>query len=513
MSQERLSMRKIREVLRLHWECDLSNRSIGRSCSISHSTVSDYINRANLARLSWPLPEALDDDALFNTLFSAKASIPKTSSVLPDWTYIDAELKRKGVTRKLLWLEYRQNNPEGYEYSQFCQLFKEWKSKLDPSMRLTHKSGEKCFWDYAGQTVDVVDTDTGEIREAQVFVAVLGASSYTYAEAQWSQDLPSWINAHVNAMNFFGGATEIWVPDNLKSGVTKPCRYEPDINPTYNDLAKHYDVAVVPSRVKKPKDKAKVEVGVQVVERWILARLRNQQFFNLNSLNKTILTLLDELNNRKMVHLGKSRKELFTSLDKPALRPLPKQTYEIAEFKKAKVSVDHHISFDGNFYSAPYRIISQEVFVRATKNAVEIYHKSKRVASHRRMPSKHGKYCTDEAHRPPAHKSYLAWTPERFLRWANNIGPATAEIIQIRLNSKKHPEQSYRSCFGILGLSKRYSSERLDAACRRALLCGISYYKGIKNILDSRFDQLQLDETPQQPTASHTNVRGKTYYN
>lgn len=507
-------MRKIREVLRLHFQCNQSSRAIGRSCSISHSTVGEYVRRAALAGFSWPLPDDLDDEALFKKLFPDEASTRQSSRALPDWTYIDSELKRKGVTKRLLWIEYRDEHPEGYGYSQFCNLFREWKKQLEPSMRLAHKAGEKCFVDYAGQTIEVVDPTTAEIREAQLFVAALGASSYTYVEAQWRQDLPNWIDGHVNAMNFFGGVPEVWVPDNLKSGVTKPCRYEPDINPTYNDLARHYGAAVVPARVKKPKDKAKVEVAVQVVERWICARLRNRQFFDLTSLNKAILVLLTELNSRKMAHLGKSRKELFLEIDKPALRPLPKHAYEFAEFKKATVSLDYHISFDGNFYSVPYGLLRQETFVRATKNTVEVYHKSKRMASHRRLPSKYGKHCTDEAHMPPAHKNYLSWTPERFLRWANKIGPATTEVIEIRLNGKKHPEQSYRSCLGILGLSKRYSPTRLEAACERALHCGISYYKGIKNILDSHFDQLPFDEqTSQKPTAAHANVRGKTYYN
>jgi transposase len=378
-------------------------------------------------------------------------------------------------------------------------------------MRLSHKAGEKCFVDYAGQTIEVIDPDTGEIREAQLFVAALGASSYTYAEAQWSQALANWVEGHVRACAYYGGTSEIWVPDNLKAGVTKSCRYEPGINPTYQDLAEHYGVAVVPARSGKPRDKAKVESAVQVAERWILARLRKMRFFGLGAVNQAIWGLLEELNDRTMKHLGKSRRELFQALDRPALQPLPERPYELATFGKAKVGVDYHIQFDANFYSVPYPLLRQETLVRATQRTVEVYHKHQRVASHRRAFTT-GKYYTLDEHRPPAHKKYLEWTPERFLRWAHQIGPGTAQLIQTRLDSKQHPEQSYRACLGILGLAKRYTEPRLEAACQRALRCGIFHYQGIKNILDNHYEQLSLDLPQPTPPAAHPNVRGKTYY-
>jgi len=335
MSQERLTMRKIREVLRLKCECGLTNRAIARSCSISHSTVGEYLRRAKETGLSWPIPEDLDEDALFRLLFP-KPSRPSSRVIpCPDWSLIHTELRKKSVTLRLLWVEYREAHPDGYSHSQFCELYRRWAKRLKPSMRLSHKGGEKVFVDYAGQTAPVVDPNTGEVRQAQIFVGVLGASNYTYAEAHWSQDLPSWIGAHVRMFAFFGGVPEIVVPDNLKAGVKHPCRYEPDLNPTYQDLAQHYGTAVIPARVRKPKDKAKAEVGVQVVERWILARLRNHTLFSLADLNEAICELLDELDTKLMKHLGRSRRELFETLDQPALKPLPEIPYEFARVREA----------------------------------------------------------------------------------------------------------------------------------------------------------------------------------
>jgi transposase len=504
-------MRKIREILRLRWECKLSYRAIARSCAIGTSSAHECVRRAEQAGLSWPLPEELDDEALDQRLYPEEARPPGSTRPLPDWSYVHTELRKKSVTLRLLWLEYREAHPDGYGYSQFCQRYARWSGHLQPIMRLVHKAGEKCFIDYAGQTIEVVDPDTGEIHDAQLFVAALGASSYTYAEAQWSQELPNWVDGHVRAMAYFGGTTEIWTCDNLKAGVAKPCRYEPELNPTYHDLACHYDVAVVPARSGKPRDKAKVEVAVQVAERWILARLRKMQFFGLAALNQAIRGLLDELNREPMAQLGKSRHELFEALDRPALKPLPPTPYELATFKKAKVGVDYHVGFDHNFYSVPYRLCGQVAWIRATQRTVELFVQSQRVASHRRAFTT-AKYYTLDEHRPPAHKKYLEWTPERFLRWARQIGPATAQLIDARLNAKQHPEQSYRACLGILGLAKRYTEPRLEAACRRALGSGIHSYQGLKNILESRYDQLPLELAEPKTPPAHPHLRGKTYY-
>jgi len=378
-------------------------------------------------------------------------------------------------------------------------------------MRLSHKGGEKVFVDYAGQTTPVVDPNTGEVRQSQIFVGVLGASSYTYAEAHWSQDLPNWISAHVRMFAFFGGVPEIVVPDNLKAGVKHPCRYEPDLNPTYQDLAQHYGTAVIPARVRKPKDKAKAEVGVQVVERWILARLRNRTSFSLADLNQAIRELLDELNTRLMKHLGRSRRELFETLDQPALEPLPELPYEFATWRKARVNIDYHIEFEKHYYSVPYTLIHEEVYVRATERTIEIFFKNRRVASHRRTNAR-GRHTTISEHMPPSHQKYQEWSPDRFTRWAQTIGPHTAQLVQALLDSRKHPQQAYRSCMGILRLAKRYGEDRLEAACRRALPAGIHSYEGVKNILDAKLDQVEPEEPATVVPTDHENIRGQTYY-
>jgi transposase len=378
-------------------------------------------------------------------------------------------------------------------------------------MRLSHKAGEKVFVDYAGQTVPVVDSQTGEILPAQIFIGVLGASNYTYAEAHWSQDLPNWTGAHVRMFDFFGGVTEIVVPDNLKAGVKHPSRYEPDLNPTYQDLAQHYGVAVIPARVRKPKDKAKAEVGVQVVERWILARLRNRTFFSLTDLNQAIRGFLDELNARLMKHLGRSRRELFEMLDQPVLKPLPESPYEFALWKKARVNIDYHVEFEKHYYSVPHTLIHEAVYIRATESTIEVFFKNRRVASHRRINSP-GRHTTVAEHMPPSHQKYQEWSPDRFIRWAHTIGPHTALLVQAMFDSRKHPQQAYRSCMGILRLAKRYGEDRLEAACGRALPAGIHSYKGVKNILDAKLDQVEPEEPSTLIPTDHENIRGRTYY-
>ena len=511
MAQGSLSMRKIEEILRLKYQVRLSHRAIAKSCAVSTSTVSEYVTHAKAAGLSWPLPEGISDEQLEALLFPDRGSVSGGRIPQPDWKYIQKELKRKGVTLSLLWVEYRQEHAEGYGYSQFCLRYRQWVNQLDPVMRQKHKAGEKLFVDYAGQTVKVVNPQTGEIREAQVFVATLGASNYTYAEAHWQQDLPNWIGAHVRALEFLGGVPELLVPDNLKAGVTSPNLYEPDLNLTYLDLACHYGIAVVPARVKTPRDKAKVEVGVQVVERWILARLRDRHFFSLFELNQAILKLLFELNRREMKHLGQSRLEIFETLDKPALAPLPEKPYEFALWKRARVHIDYHVCFEKHYYSVPYTLIGKQVDTRATENTVEIFYQRQRVASHRRSEVK-GRYSTLNEHMPPAHTYYSQWSPERFLHWAEEIGGQTTELISRVLDSRRHPQQAYRTCLGILGLAKCYPSLRLEAACSRANIAGIRSYKGVLNILKNKLDQYELNPAAFEPLPPHTNIRGENYY-
>jgi transposase len=513
MAKERLSMRKIKEILRLKWGCSLSNRQIGISCSISHSTVADYLLRAKLAGLSWPLELGMDDAALENLLFAVTQNPVAADRQMPDMEYLYQELKKKSVTLQLLWYEYKQVNPDGYQYSQFCNLYRQWVKKLDITLRQEHRAGEKLFIDYAGQTVSIVDPKTGEITEAQIFVATLGASNYTFAEACLSQDLPSWIKSHVHAFEFFGGVAQILVPDNLKSGVTHPCRYEPDINPTYQDLAEHYDTTVIPARVKKPKDKAKVESAVLVSERWILAALRNHSFFSLAELNKLITQKLKELNNRKFQKLDSTRSKLFETIDKPALKALPSRPYEYAEWKRARVNIDYHIEIDRHYYSVPYQLVKEQVDVRITATTVEVLFKNQRVASHQRsyIP---GKSTTLKQHMPKSHQKYLEWTPSRIIKWAGGNGPNTQKLVTHILNSRPHPEQGYRSCLGIMSLAKHYSPQRLENACGRALIIKSFSYKSVKSILKNGLDQqpLLFDLAENTPPVTHGNIRGKHYY-
>ena len=511
MSQERLSMRKIREVLRLKWQNRLSHRAIGHSCGISPGTVSDYVQRAQAVGLTWPLPDDLDEETLFQRLFPQSSSSTARPMPLPDWGQLHSELRRPGVTLRLLWVEYRQAHPDGYGYSQFCDHYHHWAQRLQPTMRLPHQAGEKLFVDYAGQTLPVVQPETGEVCPAQLFVAVLGASSYTYVEAHWQQDLPSWVGGHVRAFAFFGGVPQVVVPDNLKAGVKTPSRYEPDLNPTYADLAQHYGVAVIPARVRKPRDKAKVEVGVQVVERWLAARLRDQTLVGLAAANASLWVLLDELNDRPMRHLGQSRRQLFEALDRPALQPLPAQPYEFALWKKARVNIDYHVEFEKHFYSVPYSLIHKEVDLRASEHTVEIFYRQHRQASHPRSALP-GRYTTQAAHMPPAHQHYAEWSPERFLQWAEQLGPHTAQLIATILGLRLHPQQAYRTCLGILGLAKRYTPQRLEAACQLAWPAGIRSYKGVRNILDAQLDQLPLPEPTAAALSDHANLRGPAYY-
>jgi transposase len=382
MPAERITMRKIREVLRLKFECGLTNRKIAKSTSIARSTVGDYVQRALDADISWPLPDDMDDAQLERALFSQVLQVPKNQRPPLDFLYIQKELKRKGVTLMLLWQEYKSHTPQGYQYSQFCHLYRQWRDKLDPVMRQDHRAGEKLFVDYSGMTVPLTDRNSGKTREAQIFIACMGASNYTYAEASLTQSLPDWIDSHVRALAFFGGVPELIIPDNLKSGVNKTCRYEPDLNPTYLDMANHYETAVIPARIRAPKDKAKAEVGVQIVERWILAKLRNRQFFSITELNRAIATLLVELNNKPFQKLAGTRKSVFETIDKPTLKPLPVGRYQFARWKKARVNIDYHIEVDRHFYSVPYQLIKKELDIRVTTNTIECFFKGRSVAVH-----------------------------------------------------------------------------------------------------------------------------------
>ena len=512
MPAKRLSMRKIKDVLRLCWGQGLSKRKAARSCGVSRPAVDEYLRRAEAAGLCWPLPAGLDDGALERLLFPPPPVLPAGERGVPDWSHIHQELKRKGVTLFLLWQEYRQRHPHGYQYTWFCQHYRTWCGKLDLVMRQTHQAGEKLFVDYAGMRVAIIDPSTGEVREAEVFVAALGASNYTYAEATWSQGLEDWVGAHVRCFTYLGGVPELVVPDNLRAGVSKAHRYEPDINPTYQDLATHYGVAIVPARVRRPRDKAKAEVAVQVVERWILAALRRRQCFSLAELNRAIRALLESLNNRPFKKLPGTRRALFEQLDKPALRSLPVEPYEYAEWKQVRVHIDYHVEVHDHYYSVPHALIKKQLDVRITANTIECFHRGQRIASHRRSCHK-AHHTTVPAHMPEAHRQAGEWSPQRLERWAATVGPATAQLITTVLAARKHPQQAYRSCLGILRLDKHYGDDRLEAACQRALTLGSHSYKSIESILRHGLDRQPLaEQTEAALPDDHDNIRGPSYY-
>lgn len=507
-----LSMRKVKEIFRLNLICNMSTREIGRSCSVSHPTVLKYLQKAHEAGLSsYEQIEKIDDESLSKILKIGKSSSLYKNRPLPDWKWIHQELKKKSVTLELLFEEYKSIYPDGYEKSQFNFLYNQWKKKLNLSMRQTHKAGEKIFVDYAGQTVPVIDRITGEIKDAEIFVAVLGASNYTYAEATSDQTLPNWIGSHIRTFEYFGGVSEIIVPDNLKCGVTASCKYEPDINATYHDMAVHYGTAVIPARVKAPKDKAKVEVGVQIVERWILAALRNREFFSLQELNSVITGLLEKLNTRPFKKLEGTRESLFLKIEKNALLPLPENRYEFAEWKKAKVNIDYHIDLFKHYYSVPYRLVHEEVEVRYTIQTVEIFHKGKRVASHLR-DDRIGWHSTQNEHMPKDHKEYADWTPTRIINWAKKIGHSCGEVVEGIFSSKVHPVQGYRSSLGIIRLGKKYSNERVESACKRAIAINAKSYKSIESILKNGLDKTSSYENIKQLNIPHENIRGGEYY-
>lgn len=507
-------MRKIREILRLHFEHHLGQHAIAASVRASQSTVSDYLSRFHTSELGWPLPETITDEQLEQRLFPPAA--PNTKPVarpLPDFAHIETELRHhKHVTLQLLWEEYRAAHPDGYSYSRFCRRFEDWLQSRNPVMRQIHRAGEKMFVDWAGDTIAYRDRQTGETRHASLFVAVLGASSYTYAEATADQKLDSWIGAHIRAFEFFQGVTELLVPDNTKTAVTSPCFYDPDINVTYQEMALHYATGVLPARVRKPRDKAKAEAGVLLAERWLIAALRHAGLFAVGEINQAITPLLDQLNHKPFRKREGSRATLFAELDRPALKPLPATRYDMSHWHRAKVNIDYHVAFDHSFYSVPYQLIGERVDVRSTPSIVEIFHKGQRVASHRRAVCPHSTVTGNE-HRPQSHRVQTDWPPSRIIDWAAKNGPATAKVVEQILASKPHPEMGYRSCLGIIRLARRYSPQRVEAAAERALATGAVRYKSIESMLRHSLDQQPLTSgQPVSSSPSHGNIRGAEYF-
>lgn len=500
-------MRKIRDVLRLKFEAGIGERQIAASLGVARSTVQEALRRAREAGIAWPLPPELTEVALQARLYPQKpvaAAIPP-----PDFPAIHAQLSRKGVTRALLWQEYKAVHADGFEYSAFCEHYRAWASTQDAVLRLAHTPGDKLFVDYAGHTMGVVDRLTGEIRTAQIFVAVLGHSSYTYAEATWTQTLPDWIGAHVRALDFIGGVPQAIVPDNLKSGVMRAHRYDPDINPSYQDFAEHYGTTVLPARPLKPRDKAAVENGVLICERFILARLRDVIFFSLAALNDAIRMLIVELNAKPFQKRDGSRKSVFDSVEKPALRPLPAARYEYATWKKAKVHLDYHVEVERHYYSVPHALIGKTVDVRLTASAIEIFLHGQRVAAHLRSELK-ASFSTIPGHRPERHQAIVDLSHEKLLARAEAIGPATAGVLRAQVLARKHPEHALRASLGILRLAQDFSGAQLEAACHRALQLGSPSYRAIRALLNAPAVTAQTELSLSLPT--HANVRGPSYY-
>lgn len=478
---------------------------------MSQGAIHGTLARARGAGLGWPLPDGLDDTQLEALLYPPASQVAPERRPVPDWSAVHRELRRPNVTLSLLWEEYRggAGAQDGFGYSWFCELYKEWVGRLKPTLRQVHTAGERVFVDFAGHAMEVIDGATGEIGRAEVFVAVLGASSYTYAEAVWSQSLPDWIAAHVNLLTFIGGVPRQIVSDNLRAGVTRACFYEPLVNRTYADMAAHYDAAVIPARPYKPRDKAKVEVGVQVVQRWILARLRNRRFFSLAELNRAIRELVADINDRPMRGWDTTRRALFEQFDRPALMPLPPTAYEYADWKRCRVNLDYHVEIAKHFYSVPFQLLRQEVEARITAKTVEIFHRGKLVAAHLRSLRAH-RPTTVADHMPSSHRRYRDWTHERILREAGTIGDDTKALVDVILRSRPHPEQGFRSCIGILGLSKRYGAERVDAACAKALALGTRSYGSVSAILKNAQEKKAAPSDP--PSLFHENIRGPGYY-
>ncbi|QQS45137.1 MAG: IS21 family transposase [Acidobacteriota bacterium] len=501
-------MRKFKEVLRLKHEAGLSQRQIASALRLSLGVVNKYLNAAKETGIGWPLPEDLTDSQLRRHLLPQAMSEPVYAQ--PDFAALHQELKKKGVTRQLIWEEYTRQYPNNhYQYTQFCFYYQQWRNRLKLSMRQTHRAGEKMFVDYAGQTVPLINPGTGEVHSAQIFVAVLGASNYTYVEATCSQQLHDWIGSHVRAFEYFQGVPRLVVPDNLRSGVNKADRYEPILNRSYQEMLGHYGTAALPTRPRKPRDKPKVEVAVQVVERWVLARLRHHRFFSLAELNRAIAGLLDDLNHRPFKKLPGTRHSQYLALDLPALMPLPGVPYQFATWLLARVQLDYHIEVEGHYYSVPHQLVTRQLDVRISGSMIECFHQNRRVASHIRS-DRHG-HTTLAEHMPPHHRAQSELSPERFLAWGLTIGPHTHDFVHRLIESWPHPEMAYRSCLGLLSLARRHSPERMEAACQRALAIGAIRQSSVRSMLE-----LGLESEPESDAAEslpvHVNVRGAAYY-
>lgn len=516
-------MRKIKDVLRIHLLGGVtSSRRIGRAVGCGKTAVAECLQRAAAAGLDrWEAVAALDEGALAQRLYPGGIKpLTRAQRPLPDFARIREELARRDhqVTLALLWTEYKAEHPEGYQYSQFTELYRRFEKQLSVVLRQTHRPGEKSFVDFC-DGIALRDPVTGALVPTELFVGALGASSYTFAIATLTQELPAWLDCHVRMYEFFAGVSALTIPDNLRSAVTRADRYEAEFNPSYRELAEHYGTCVIPARVRKPRDKAKVEAAVLVAQRWILAALRHRTFYHLNELNAAIAELVGKLNARVMRHVKESRRSIYERLDRPALKPLPAAPYQYADWKQVKLNIDYHAAYDDHFYSASYTLIGETLWCRASARTIELFHNGQRVASHLRSFVKYH-YSTVPEHRPASHRAHLEWTPSRLISWGQSIGSHTAALIEHVIRTKPHPEQGYRSALGILRLAKKFSDPRLERACEKAFQIRSPSYKTVKTMLERRMEAAPLRgdteaASPVDGTANAlgaANVRGRNYY-
>ena len=499
-------MRKIKDVLRLKLDAKLSHQQIADALGISKGVVTKYVGLAAVAGLDWPAIQAASDTELDHRLYVLQER-PR-DHVQPDYARLHHELRRKGMTLMLLWEEYRADHADRqtYAYAQFCVNYRRFAKQLKRSMRQVHRAGEKLFIDYAGPTIGLTDGS-----RAHIFVAALGASSYTFACATPRETMADWLSSTAKALSFMGGVPQLIVPDNPKAMIADANRYEPRSNDTVLDFARHYGTSILPARPRHPQDKAKAESAVQIVERWIMMRLRHQQFSSVHEVNVAIAPLLAMLNNKPFQKLPGSRASAFAELDAPALLPLPLQRYEMAHFKTVTVHIDYHVEVARHRYSVPHALVGQVMEARITATTVEILHRGQRVASHA-LNSRQGGFTTIPAHMPAAHRAHMEWTPQRLIHWGETIGPATAEAVTRLMAENKHPEHGYRSCLGLLSLAKRYGKARLEAGCMRALQIGACQYRHVNDILKNNRDQSQPTAAGDWVSPDHVHVRGPGYY-
>lgn len=512
MSRKRTELRRIREILRLHHELEYSDREIARAFKMSHSTVSKIHAAVSAAGYTWPLPDEVDNNMLERICYPQRTH-RKTSQPQPDWNGVWKQMQRKGMTLRLQWMRYKDRHPDGYQYSQFCEHYNRWCRKKNVSMHQEHRAGVNTEVDYAGSTLPLTDPATGVVKQVPVFVSALGVSGLLYSEATLTMQLPDWIGSHMRMFEYYGGATEIVTPDNPKTGVKRPCRYDPDIQRTYENMVRHYGAVVMPARVRKPKDKPRAERGVQEVLRWIIVILQEREFFSLEEMNEAIHEELEKINSKPFSVREGSRRSVFEELDKPLLKPLPSERFTFEEWKEVKVHLDYHVQIDYNKYSVPYVLAGEYLTARITSTTVELFNGEKRVASHMRQLTGRYRFSTHMNHMPEKHVKHLKMTPEKIMSWADRIGSHASQMADAILKRREHPAQGYRAILGIMTLSKKYGVERLNKACGMALRVNSLRLRDVKLILQKELDLSLFDEVEEEDEPiMHRNIRGEEFY-